>query len=1137
MSAIILLAVFGCHGNPSTPDPGLILGESRNLAQGNQLNHVCLGSYDVTFDPVGMEAEILPDRSSDLHLNLTKIFVNTLNLSIALIPGESDPPNGVFAVDFTITHPFTTETEFTIFDVKGIVMTPGTFPIGSTVFTGPSETRVDNADGYTRWWNPGEFTQPGIFGYMDGLFTNTTGGLLTANINPYKYFADILDPTDSMQPVYSEMLTSDNGRGVFKTGSINTRRYIVKFQMLPSPDFRFSYVIDGCWAIPDPNPPSAVPDDFPIQANQAEAFHLALAKKADTLYYSSNSGTGAGVLKLQVNVHDWQGQDSGDIASQVGSVKVYAPDLFPGGIEMTYLDQTPVKARYTVDLTGIAIPTEAGESLLAVEVVSSGGPAYDQGLSYPAPTAPLAAWQVLILDIPDLNCHGDANNDFADAFEINYGSTINDQVCLPDDYRDFYFFEIPSGFEVSGDIDLHCDAGPTKLGLYDPDQNLIIETDVVAGLASIDVDSLNLMPETYYVRVYTSNPTELAPYELDFNVTATDVTPNPVALTSGGLYVNPQKIWWEGDYIYLLNSRFLWIYDMTIPSNPVQVFKKRGSFGPKTLSAHYGNFIYYISYSEPELGQINMIDVSNKSNPVFHDNVAYLGYDVGDICMNSSRLFVADFGNPVATHYTIFNWSTDPLFPFVAGSFGSPIIDVIQLDLMYPEETKPILISANQNIFNAIDVENSSSTIFLDSHSTADIHELAISDKYVIATGSNPNVTDGMFILEFDLLTGFSELGETATPGTACYIDTEWPYAYIGDHTGGMATIDLTNPGSPTLLTSVPLVSLGIDLAVNGDTLCIIPFDAGMQVFNVSNPVSPIDMGRLEVINTTGLIFIDGDYLYTGEFSFGYNAIKIVNISDPGNIFLETEYLTSLGKINFLAYDNGRMAALVGTHNWEFLNVSNPALITQIASGSLPNPTRTMNIYNDYLYITTEAGFATLHTHELNMFDPPVLVNSITLPGTDPACISFYGDYMIIPTCNIEIYSLLNPAQPNHVSTYVPSIPPSKAVVQNDIMYIAAFDRIEIVDASNMLNLTFINSVLLTSGLPYYLLEIEVDGQFAYASGISLVYLSNVWPPEEAVSLGILFGDEGYYTTDMVIVDDLIYLASGNVGLSIYDLY
>jgi hypothetical protein len=190
---ILTLLVFtGCQDNPTSPGTGESPGSTNRQTGLDSNNHLNLGSYLIELDTENLIAKPIPLRSSELHLNLTKIFVNLMGISLAVVPGESDPPNGLFAIDFTLTHPLPLHPQFSIFDVKGILMAPGSLAIGSMFFADVDETRLENADGFTRWWNPTEFTDPGVLGYTDGLYTNTTAANLTANVNPYKHFADVL---------------------------------------------------------------------------------------------------------------------------------------------------------------------------------------------------------------------------------------------------------------------------------------------------------------------------------------------------------------------------------------------------------------------------------------------------------------------------------------------------------------------------------------------------------------------------------------------------------------------------------------------------------------------------------------------------------------------------------------------------------------------------------------------------------------------------------------------------------------------------------------------------------------------------------------------------------------------------------
>ncbi|MCK4720031.1 hypothetical protein KAU08_05210, partial [bacterium] len=312
--------------------------------------------------------------------------------------------------------------------------------------------------------------------------------------------------------------------------------------MDPGPVIVFGYVIDGCWDIPSPDPPLEIPDDFPIEANQPEAFYIALADKVNTLYYDSESGIGGGVLRLQANVHDWQGLDAGLTAPQIDTVRIFSPDLMASGVTALFLDETINNARYTADLTGLAIPTQAGEVLIAVKAGSTGGPEYNQGLGAAAPASNVSAWQTMVIDIPDPVCTGDANNDFGEAVEILFDAGVEGQVCLPDDNIDYYYFEIPLGYSLSGDILVYSDAGPAIATLYDNLHNVIAE-ETISGMSILSMDDQSLLPGNYFISMSTDPTGDIRPYYLDFYAELTDVNP------CGAVEVTPNTLMVDADFV------------------------------------------------------------------------------------------------------------------------------------------------------------------------------------------------------------------------------------------------------------------------------------------------------------------------------------------------------------------------------------------------------------------------------------------------------------------------------------------------------------------------------------------------------------------------------------------------------------
>ncbi|MCX6645450.1 MAG: hypothetical protein NTY09_03705, partial [bacterium] len=176
-------------------------------------------------------------------------------------------------MDFIITHPFAGMPTFTAFDMHGIILCNGSENANGIVFPGSNELQVQNADGFTRWWNPSEFTDPGFFGYMNSLYAiEDPDGPPTSNINPYKLFGDGLMSLTDVSYLTTIPLAHEDARAVFRSGVTNRREYDVQFPWSGGPVFYFDYAVDCSWDMPYNDPPTQIPGDFPIAANAPEAF-------------------------------------------------------------------------------------------------------------------------------------------------------------------------------------------------------------------------------------------------------------------------------------------------------------------------------------------------------------------------------------------------------------------------------------------------------------------------------------------------------------------------------------------------------------------------------------------------------------------------------------------------------------------------------------------------------------------------------------------------------------------------------------------------------------------------------------------------------------------------------------------------
>lgn len=1131
---LAILIITGCSDNPTAPGPQgqeTITHETSGDPSPNKL----MGYYTFSVNTESGDAEMVPMRGADLHLNLMPVFNTSMGIALALVPDESDIPNGVFAFDISITHPFPDKPELTGFDFTGIFMTPGSVPLGPFTFAGLDEIRVLNADGYTRWWNPSEFTKAGFLGYTEWVAANATPGELTATVNPYKYFADVLGPTDPMNALYAIPLNADGGRGMFSSGATNTRRYIFKFPMDPEPFVKYGFAVNASWDIPTVNPPLELPDDFPIEANQPEAFNIVMASKIENLYYDTETDTGGGVLRIQINVYDWQGWANENVVDEISQVRLFAPGLLATGVDAVLLDDLGNKARYIADLTGFAHPTATGDFLVMCKVVSSSGNYTQTGA--PAPDGAVTAWQQMIVSAEEFNCEDDFNEE---PYSIELQETIAGSVCFIEDLSDSYELSLPPGFEPSGEVTLISDKDGARLSLYTEDFNLLANAEVTDGSAVINLDELNYPASVIHFEVSTSIFDSPAYYWLHLDATSVDVTPTGLTeITPDNLYYWPRFSWIHEDVNYSIGDYGAWVYDIADPANPVKVGESIST--PYVGAMLDADFIYPYAYFIMESNDgtnyfFGMVDFSDPVIPVYDYLVAPMFPEpLTSICMDSTHVFVGrDFNMVIAYDYT-----ANPAAPSVVAQF-QPLGVPLNMDILFRDTVDAKL---------AVDSDNKKITLYdLDDFPTMppigpssgylfdEIVDWVTHDEYIIILSRNA-VPDKHYLYIFELVGnvvfdtgGWVDLDDHWMRD----VDVNWPYIYVANGTDGLAVIDATDPTLPELLATTGFNEYAYDVAVEGNTVALTWRGGNMAYFDVTDPGAPVNLFEFDPINepTAGFIHDSGDYLIVGDSQPpSLHGFVTLDITDPSNISVEDR--RQAYSYLFIAQEEG---VIVGTDDWDsmdFYDATDPLDITDIAWNDTGMSIGQSIIYGDYLYCG-QFEEKDLHVFDIsNKFSP----NHEATLVTDHYIFNFhiYSHYLYAVTeFEVLIYDISDPTSPVYVGEgFTGNIRDSHLEGFN--LFILRNNGINILSLVDPEVPTIIGG---HNGVANDYDRFVIIGQFAYLSRSSYftaLYLYRIWPrdsieyldsfPAHGRSIG-MFGHE-----------NIIYQITERAGLRIYEVY
>ncbi len=413
---LFLISCGGGGGNPVAPE----LSSRAQVVQ-NENSRILWGMWDVTLIPTGVDSasvELVPLRGANFNANVQQFLTppfSPVDLLTFAFEGGTNFPEGYVEVKVAIGHPFPGLPQYRGFDVRCIFMADSdTTGIHDTSISyaspdpygNPSSVPyLVNPDGYTRWWNPPEFTDPmPLLSYKPSILG--TDSAPTSTLNAYKYFADEICCDDDVT-----MLQTEN-RGTFSaSGGVNTRIIEIQFPTNPL-QFKFNLAVDASWALPDPSGAPDYPvDSFPPDAQMQEPYIVLGEQTGGDVFYTDIAS--GGTIEMSVTVFDWQayGNPSG-VAGEITSIwlegePLAAPvDVLP--LSHAHPGQNPdTSSVYTFELDNSLLDLQSsGEKMLLGTVTSANPVSYvpqlDGGENFVYPDAPLAAYFLAQVSISDV---------------------------------------------------------------------------------------------------------------------------------------------------------------------------------------------------------------------------------------------------------------------------------------------------------------------------------------------------------------------------------------------------------------------------------------------------------------------------------------------------------------------------------------------------------------------------------------------------------------------------------------------------------------------------------------------------------------------------------------------------------------
>ncbi len=309
-------------------------------------------------------------------------------------------------------------------------------------------------------------------------------------------------------------------------------------------------------------------------------------------------------------------------------------------------------------------------------------------------------------------------------------------------------------------------------------------------------------------------------------------------------------------------------------------------------------------------------------------------------------------------------------------------------------------------------------------------------------------------------------------------------YAYGGVQKEGVVTMELLPGSTGDIVNTIQSPAYTNELNILDDKAYIASLDAGMKVYDISDPQSPQHLKSLDIPAVTYSVFPTGEYAYIGA---RHKGLQIVDISP-----LDSAYIINS----------------VDTTNWAYV----------------------VGVKDGYAYVLTSGGEL-----EIIDIDPPGSAHSVfdLGAGLHAFDLAFAGDYLCVAIadgCALRIFDITDPEDASYVGGLYGTGDSYGIDIQGQYAYLAGGDDgLNIVDISDPEQPELINT-LDTPGFAY---GVTVFGDYAIvADGEAGVQLCLINPLDSAHI--VASADTPGNAQNVVVYDGHVYISDYWCGLHIF---
>jgi hypothetical protein len=190
-------------------------------------------------------------------------------------------------------------------------------------------------------------------------------------------------------------------------------------------------------------------------------------------------------------------------------------------------------------------------------------------------------------------------------------------------------------------------------------------------------------------------------------------------------------------------------------------------------------------------------------------------------------------------------------------------------------------------------------------------------------------------------------IGHTNNGGGARGVAVSGNYAYLANWNDGLQVYDISNPATPVNIGHIDNGGTAYGVAVSGNYAYLANDDGGLRVYDISNPATPVNIGLANNGGNARGVAVSGNYAYLANDDDGLRVYDISNPANPVNI----GHTSNGGEAVGVAV-SGNYAYLANHFDGlRVYDISNPANPVNIGHTSNDGNIRGVAVSGNYAYL------------------------------------------------------------------------------------------------------------------------------------------------------------------------------------------